>query len=320
MTFRFSYTNIRKENRMSKKRFIGVIAMLAIVILLVTGCGVAPATVEPATVEPATVIPATAVPTLIDPVTVVQQFQEAVNMQDIESALEFFTDDAVLKLDETSSITGKDAIANWLATQAELHYQFTGDPITSESGVNFENCLINSYQWSYYGLKVMSGRCEVTVDGELVTEFAVQFDEESKASLSASSVVTPLDLVGIWSGEWPKPGADPHDGEITLNHLQFNEGGSARLAVTPDDLLVNPDSDHPGARFTWTYENYVLTLQNDGPASEGYCLEQDVGTYLIRNVESVSGKRMQFKLVKDSCAYRATALPRISAPWDAYVP
>jgi hypothetical protein len=68
------------------------------------------------------------------------------------------------------------------------------------------------------------------------------------------------------------------------------------------------------------YDDYVLTLQNDGPASEGYCQEQDVGTYLIRNVESASGNRMQFKLVSDPCVYRATALPRIAAPWDAYVP
>ena len=280
---------------MSKSCFIGITVVMAVAMLLTTGCGV-------------------------NPVIVAQQFQEAVNSQNVESALALLVENASLKVGDATSVTGKDQIANWLNTQAELHYQFNGDPITSESGVTFENCSINSYQWSYYGIKEMSGTCEVKVEDGLITEFAVQFDEKSKASLSSSSVVAPTDLVGIWTGEWPIPGADPHDGEITLNHLQFNEGGSARLAVTSDDLSIAPDSDHPGARFTWTYENYVLTLQNEGPASEGYCSEQDVGTYLIRIVKSASGNRIQFKLVSDSCAYRAAMLPRISAPWDPYVP
>jgi len=285
----------KKGKHMSKSFIIGVVVVTAGVMVLTTGCRT-------------------------NPITVVQQFQEAVNSQNVESALELFAEDASLKVADATSVTGKDQIANWLTTQAELHYQFNGDPITSESGVTFENCSINSYQWSYYGIKAMSGTCEVKVEDGLITEFAVQYDENSKASLSDSSVVTSTDLVGIWTGEWPVPGADPHSGEITLNHLQFNENGSARLAITSDDLLIAPDSDHPGAHFTWTYKNYVLTLQNEGQASEGYCLEQDVGTYLIRKVKSASGNRLQFKLVSDSCAYRAAMLPRISAPWDPYFP
>ena len=280
---------------MSKSCFIGITAVMAVVMLLMTGCGA-------------------------DPVTVAQQFQEAVTSQNVESALELLAENASLKVGENSSVIGKDQIANWLTTQAELHFQFNGDPIASESGITFENCLTNSYQWPYYGIKSLSGTCKVKVEDGLITEFTVQFDENSKASLSDSSVVAPTDLVGIWTGEWPIPGADPHNGEITLNHLQFNEDGSARLAITSDDLLIAPDSDHPGARFSWTYNNYILTLQNKGPASEGYCLEQDVGTYLIRNVKNASGNRIQFKLVRDSCVYRSTMLPRIAAPWDPYVP
>jgi len=279
---------------MSKSCFIGITAVMAVAMLVTTGCGT-------------------------NPVTVAQQFQEAVNSQNVESALKLFAEDASLKIGETSSVTGKDQIADWLTTQAELKFQVNGDLIASESGVTFENCSINSYHWSYYGIKAISGTCDLVVEGGHITEFAVQFDENSKASLSDSSVVTPTELVGIWTGEWPIPGADPHNGEITLNHLQFNEDGSARLAITAEDLLIDPDSDHPGARFTWTYENYVLTLQNDGPASEGYCSGQDVGTYLIRNVKSTSGNRIQFKLVSDSCAYRAALLPRIASPWDPYV-
>ena len=120
-----------------------------------------------------------------DPVTVAQQFQEAVNSQNVESALDLLAEDASLKIGETSSITGKGQIANWLTTQAELHYQVNGDLTTSESGVTFENCSINSYQWSYYGIKAMSGICEVNVEDGLITEFTVQFDENSFNSTCA---------------------------------------------------------------------------------------------------------------------------------------
>jgi hypothetical protein len=281
---------------MSKTRFIGMMAMLAVVIILMTGCGA-------------------------DPVTVAQQFQEAFNSQNVESVLELLAENASLTVDETSSFTGKEQIADWLATQAELRFQFNGDPIVSESGVTFENCSISSYQWSYYGIKAMSGTCDVAVEGGLVSEFAVQFDEISKASLSDSSVATSTDLVGIWTAEGVLPGGNPHEeGGLTKYYLQFNEDGSARLAVTPDDLLATPDPDHPGARYKWRYEGYLLTVQNDGPGSDGFCLAQDVGTYLTRNVESVSGKRMQFKLISDSCVFRSRNLPRIAAPWDAYLP
>jgi hypothetical protein len=280
---------------MSKTHFIGVAIMFAVLMTFMAGCGA-------------------------DSFTVAQQFQEAVNSQDVDSALELITDNASLNMDDPSSVTGKDQIAKWLTTQAELNFQFNGEPISSESGVTFENCSINSYQWSYYGIKALSGTCEVKVEDGLITEFTIQFDEKSKVSLSDSSVVLSNELIGIWTGEWPLPGADPHSGEITLNHLQFSDDGSARLAITPDDLSIAPDSDHPGAHFVWTYENYVLTLQNEGPASEGYCSTKDVGIYLLRNVKNTSGNRMQFKLVSDSCAYRAAMLPRISAPWDPYVP
>ena len=109
-------------------------------------------------------------------------------------------------------------------------------------------------------------------------------------------------------------------GEAALYHLQFGEDGGARLAVTPEDLSIAPDADHPGARLTWTYEDYVLAVQNEGSASEGYCQEQDVGSYLVRNVKSVPRSRMQFKLISDPCAWRAFTMQRVSAPWDSYVP
>ncbi len=280
---------------MTKSRYAGIVFVIAAVMVLVAGCGV-------------------------KPVTVAQQFQEAINSQNVESALDLLSENASLNVGESLSLEGKSPIADWLTIQAKLQFELNGDPVTTDSGVSFENCLITSNQWSFYGIEAMSGTCTLVVEGGLVAELVIQYDENSKASLSDSSLVKPTDLVGIWTGEWPMPGADPFADEITLNYFQFNEDGSARLATSPDDLSINPDSEHPGARFKWSYENYVLNLQNDGPASEGYCDEQDVGSYLIRTVKNVSLNRIQFKLILDPCLYRASALPRIAAPWDAFLP
>lgn len=284
---------------MSKTRFIGVIALLAVVILFIAGCSAGP-----------------------DPVTVAQQFQEAVNSQDVDSALELLAEDAVFQVDEAPSRSGKAEIENWLATRAELNFSLEGSPTASNSGVTFESCSISSDMWRYFVVNPMSGACQVTLEDGLITEFAVQFDEDSKTRLADSSASTSADLVALWTALVVLPGVEayPEEGDIVRNYLQFTDDGSARLAVSLDDLSTAPDSDHPGARFKWTYEDYVLTIQNDGPASEGYCLEQDVGTYVIKNVKSVPKNRMQFKLISDSCEYRGRLLRRVSAPWDPYVP
>lgn len=282
---------------MSKSRLFIFIAVVTIAMLLIAGCSTGP-----------------------DPVNVAQQFQESVNLKDVESALELLAENAVFQVDGTQPHSGKAEIENWLATQVELNFSIEGSPTASDSGVTFENCSISSDLWRYFKVNPMSGACQMTLEGGLITEFTVQFDENSKARLIDSLAASVADLVGIWTGGGPRPGGDPHKGETEKFHLQFAEDGSARLAVSLDDLLTAPDPDHPGARFKWTYEDYVLTLQNDGPASEGYCLEQDVGTYLVKNVKSVPRNRIQFKLISDSCEFRASSLPRVAAPWDPYVP
>lgn len=274
---------------MSKPRFIGVLAVWIVVILYVSGCGNEPAT---------------------DPVVVAQGFQEAVNSQDVDSALEFFADDAVLMLDKTSPITGKIQIADWLAKQAILRFQLNGNPIASESGITFESCSISSDQWLFYGTNPMSGTCEVALEYGLITNFAIQFDENSQANLSDSPAAVSTDMVGIWTTR------NYMDDSNNYLYLQFFEDGSGRLAVTPDDLLIAPDSDHAGASLTWTYENYVLSLQNDRVASEGYCQEQDVGKFLVKKVD---GGGLRFKTINDSCSARGLAF-KIPPRWLQHVP
>jgi len=257
---------------MSKTHFIGIMAVLAVVMVLMTGCGA-------------------------NTVTIARQFQEAVNSQNVDSALKLLAEDASLQLDEFSTVTGKDQVADWLATQAELHYQFNGDPIAVDSAATFENCSISSNQWVFYGINPMSGTCEVALVNGLITRIAVQFDESSKAKLSGSPVAATADMIGVWTTK----NYMTDSGNL---YLQFYEDGSARLVGTQDDYLDDPDSDQPGARLMWTYEDYMLSIRNVGPASEGYCQEQDIGKYLVKKAD---GGGLRFNTISDPCSLRGLA-------------
>ncbi|MEE9512577.1 MAG: nuclear transport factor 2 family protein, partial [Anaerolineales bacterium] len=136
------------------------------------------------------------------------QFLDAINSQDIDSALELISEDATLQVDGTLSLNGKAEIEDWLATQAELSHRIEGDPTASGSGVAIESCSISSHQWLYFGVNPMSGTCTVEFEGGLITSFAVQFDENSKARLSESVAPVNADLVGIWTATGVTPGTN----------------------------------------------------------------------------------------------------------------
>lgn len=155
----------------------------------------------------------------------------------------------------------------------------------------------------------MIGACEVELEGGQITSFTVRFDEDSKARLSDSPAAASADLIGIWTN-WNFLAAP---GDL---YLQFFADGSARLAATPDDLLVTPSSEHPGASLSWTYEDHVLTIQNKGAASEKYCQEQDVGNYLVSNVDAGG---INFKALNDVCSLRGVAL-EFPFRWRPYMP
>jgi hypothetical protein len=249
-----------------------------------------------------------------DPASVAEQFQNAVNSQDIESALELIADDAVLQVEGTSLYTGKAEIENWLATQAEIDYRIEGIPTASDSGVTFEGCSISSKKWSFFGVNPMTGTCEVALEGGLITSFAVQFDENSNAALSNSPAAERSDLVGTWFGTL----GTPETSAIYVpNLLRFSDDGTIRWAVERDDLSIAPDLDHPIAVLDWTYEGYLLTVQNRGSAGEGYCHEQDVGVYLAKKT---GDGEIQFKVISDSCPYRYNYLPRAGSSWEPYSP
>ncbi len=249
-----------------------------------------------------------------DPVSVVTQFQDAVNSQDIDSALELLAEDAVLKVDGSRIRTGKVEIENWLVIQAAINYHIEGDPTASGSGVALESCSMSSDQWLFVGVNPMSGACEAALEGGLITSLTVQFDEDSTARLSESLTIVSAELVGFWTAT----GVTPQEPNRYISAwMQFFEDGSARWAVSPEDILIAPDFDHPGARFTWTYEDYVMTVQNQGPAIEGYCQDQDVGTYLVRNTDEDG---IHFKSISDPCAWRKDILVRRGGDWDPYAP
>lgn len=237
------------------------------------------------------------------------QFQESINSQNIESVLGLLADDAEWQVDETPYLTGKTEIENWLAIQAELNFSMEGSPTASGSGVAFESCSISSDMWLYFGINPMTGTCELSLESGLITGFAVQFDEQSMARLSDSPAATSADILGIWQTR----NYLTDSGDL---YLHFIEQGRGRLAGSPDSSLSLIESDFEGASLAWTYQDYFLTFQNEGPASEKYCQEQDVGIYLVSKVEAGG---LKFKTVVDSCSLRGIAMG-LPPRWRPHVP
>ena len=66
----------------------------------------------------------------------------------------------------------------------------------------------------------------------------------------------------------------------------------------------------------WTYNDYILTIQNVGPASEKYCQEQDVGNYLVK-ISDIGG--LEFKPINDSCDLRKLAI-QLPPRWRPHEP
>ena len=237
------------------------------------------------------------------------QFQAAINSQDTEAALSLFADAATLQVGGAPHRTGKGEIEDWIREQADLNFQFTGDPVRSETRIVFTDCSISSYGWSFFGLDTMTGTCDVTLDDGAISSFSVQFDTESMEKLSGSPAATSADLIGTW---------------VTLNYigdsgdmfLEISGDGTGRLLGSRDASFPTPDSEFESANITWTYEETILTIQNDGPASEKYCEEQDVGTYLVKMVD---GGGLKFKSIGDSCSLREVAF-ELPPRWRPYVP
>lgn len=227
-----------------------------------------------------------------------EQFVDAINSKKTAAALELLSDAATLQVDGTPTRTGTTQIEDWLTTQAKLNIRIEGNLTASGSGATVEGCRISSDQWIYFGINPMSGICDLVLEGGHITSFAIQFDADSMARLSESAAAVNTDLPGIWTAVGVTPD-DPH--RTIPGYLQFFEDGIGRWGISPEDLSLAPDSDHPGVRLTWKHEDYVLTIQNQGPAAEGYCQGQDVGKYLVRKTDTGT---IQFKALADPCGWR----------------
>lgn len=128
-----------------------------------------------------------------------------------------------------------------------------------------KNCAIGSDKWLYFGINPMSGTCDLTIENGIVTKFSMQFDNDSMSRLSESLAVERSDLIGTWR---QATGAEFVEGVPVHWFLKISEDGTARWAVSPEDLSELPDSDHVGALLSWAYDDLILTVQNKGPATE----------------------------------------------------
>lgn len=263
------------------KALIGTLVMLSIVVY---GCGPSPEDVG-------------------------KQFQDALNSGDIDTALGLLDDEAVVDVDGTRAGTGKAEIEEWLSAQAKLNFQLEGTSVAIDSGVVIEDCSIKSDIWSYFELGSMTAICEIGVAGTDITSFVVQFDDSSKDRLSESPAASDSELIGIWRTR----NYLTDSGEL---YLEFLEDGTGRLIGSMGGSIPDHGVEFEGASLNWTYENFILTIQNAGPASEKYCSEKDVGTFLVKNVDAGG---LKFKLLGDTCALRGVAIP-LPPRWIPNVP
>ena len=243
------------------------------------------------------------------PEDVATEFQNAINSQDTDSVLSLLVDDAVWQVDGTSHRTGKTEIEDWLATQTELNLQIKGEPTSTESGVAFQSCSISSDMWGFFGVNPMTGTCQLALEAGLITGFVVQFDDDSRTRLSDSPAAASAEILGIWRTR----NYLTDSGDL---FLQFLEQGRGRLVGSSGDSIPAADSDFEGASLTWTYKDYVLTIQNEGLASDKYCQEQDVGIYLVKLVDAGG---LKFKAISDSCSLRGIAVP-LPPRWRPHLP
>jgi hypothetical protein len=121
-----------------------------------------------------------------DPITVIQDFDAAWNAHDLDRALSFFTDDAVVRLVPAppgeGEYAGKAQIREWaqgLMTGfqvASSDHQLSGDRITWRFRVS-------SDAFRSMGIDPVEGTSEATLQGDRLRSFTVTFSPETVSKM-----------------------------------------------------------------------------------------------------------------------------------------
>ena len=187
--------------------------LLSIVLLTLAGCGGSPETVA-------------------------TKLAEAVNAQDLDTALSLFADDAVVDTGGEAPFSGKEEIQGWLEGMFADNFtleieivEVSGDKVVEQDTMTMDSV-------SALGLDALQGTSEITVQRGKIANLNFAFSDESAAELQAAilwvSVPTHDDLPYLDDGD-PAHSLDiylPPDAEGPLPTLLILHGAES----TKDDF------------------------------------------------------------------------------------
>ena len=221
------------------------------------------------------------------------QLVEAVNVQNLESALALFADDAVVTSVSPEPFTGKAEIQDWLEGMYADNFHLEAEILEVNGNVVTERDTMSMDSMSFYGIESLTGTSKVTVEDGLITALEFSWSDKTLAELQNAPFVTSEDLIGSWT---------------VGTFFKFNEDSTLRVADKLADLDMPLSEEHPGAIFEWTYDGMVMTLTGvagvEGLA-EGYtnCQNEEVGLYLVKWT-GTDLDHLRFSVIDDPCATR----------------
>jgi len=220
-----------------------------------------------------------------------QKMTEAINSQDLEAALAFYADDAVVNSVSPEPFVGKEEIRAWLEGMFADNFHLEEEIVAVNDNVIIGHDTMSMDSMKFYGIDILTGTSEATIEDGKIKTFNFSWSDETLADLQSAPFVAPEDLIGAWS---------------VGTHMKINEDGTVRVAEKIEDLSEPVSEEHPGSLGIWTYDGMVFTfleyLDSAGENHEGLC-EGQVGTYFVRWAGS-DGDRLKFKPIEDPCGER----------------
>jgi hypothetical protein len=225
------------------------------------------------------------------PERVVMELAEAINAKDLETALNYYAEDAIVSSVSPEPFTGKEEIRIWLEGMMADNFHLETEIVEAKDNAVTGYDTMSMDSMKFYGIETMTGTSEIAFENGKISALNFSWSEETLADLQAAPFVAREDLIGAWT---------------VGTHMKINEDGTVRIADKIDDLAEPVSEEHPGSLGTWTYDGMVFTfqehLESAGEEHEGLC-DGQVGIYLVRWAAS-DGDRLRFEPIEDPCGTR----------------
>jgi len=247
------------------KKLLSIIG-LCVLVILCSGCAASPEKVN-------------------------EELTKAINAKDLEAALAYYAEDAVVTSVSPEPFKGKEEIRIWLEGMFADNFYVETEIVDVQDNVVTGVDTMSMDSMKFYGIETLTGYSTATIENGKVTTFNFSWSEETLADLQAAPFVAPEDLIGSWS---------------VGTHMKINQDGTIRIADKIDDLSEPISEERPGSLGTWTYDGMVFTfqelLESAGEYHEGLC-DGQVGIYFVRWAGS-DGDRLKFEPIVDPCGER----------------